>query len=96
MPNKFKFFLFETRDTTTKIVEIRFARTKHDTHRSQSDLWFEVENFSWRAVGGKVLKMSRKNVILSESEMSEKVRDFREWIKTQPDLPQNIGTARKY
>ncbi|CRK90535.1 CLUMA_CG004239, isoform A [Clunio marinus] len=36
--------------------------------------------------------MSHKysNVKLSKDEMDEKVKEFREWISTQPDLPQNI------
>jgi hypothetical protein len=36
-------------------------------------------------------KMSSEIVKLSQSEMDEKVKEFREWIKQEPDLPQNLG-----
>lgn len=39
--------------------------------------------------------MPRKSVILLDAEMDEKVEEFREWIKSEPDLPQNIGRRKK-
>lgn len=35
--------------------------------------------------------MSNKNIKNPQSETDEKLEKLQEWIKTQPDLPQNIG-----
>jgi hypothetical protein len=39
--------------------------------------------------------MPRKSVILSQEEKDKKIEEFREWIKNEPDLPQNIGRIKK-
>jgi hypothetical protein len=36
-------------------------------------------------------KMSRPKVNLNEKEIEEKIQEFQEWIKNQPQLPQNLG-----
>lgn len=35
--------------------------------------------------------MPQDKIILSDCEKQEKLQEFQEWIKTQPQLPQNIG-----
>jgi len=40
--------------------------------------------------------MSWRDVKLNQKEMDRKVDELREWIKTQPQLPQNIGKESKF
>lgn len=35
--------------------------------------------------------MTHQKVTISDEEMELKLEDFQEWIKNQPELPQNIG-----
>lgn len=35
--------------------------------------------------------MPRERVNLSESEIREKIAEFRDWIRSQPSYPQNLG-----
>lgn len=35
--------------------------------------------------------MPQDKIELTDCEMQEKLSEFQEWIKTQPQLPQNIG-----
>jgi hypothetical protein len=32
--------------------------------------------------------------MIIDSEMDEKIAEFKKWIKTQPHMPQNIGKIR--
>lgn len=36
-------------------------------------------------------EMSRHSVNLSEKEIEDKIQEFQDWIKDQPQLPQNLG-----
>lgn len=38
--------------------------------------------------------MTQQSVKISEQKMESKLQEFHEWIKTQPELPQNIGKQR--
>lgn len=35
--------------------------------------------------------MSESKVEINDEELCEKIEEFRRWIRTQPQLPQNIG-----
>ena len=37
--------------------------------------------------------MTHQRVIISDQEMDFKLQEFQEWIKNQPELPQNIGKS---
>lgn len=36
--------------------------------------------------------MTGEKVKLSEKEIDEKIAELRKWLKSEPDLPQNIGS----
>lgn len=36
--------------------------------------------------------MTGEKVKLSEKEIDEKIAQLRKWLKSEPDLPQNIGS----
>lgn len=38
--------------------------------------------------------MTHQRIIISEEEMDSKLQEFQEWIKNQPELPQNIGKIK--
>lgn len=39
--------------------------------------------------------MTGEKVKLSEKEINEKIAQLRKWLKSEPDLPQNIGSEAK-
>jgi hypothetical protein len=39
-------------------------------------------------------KMTYPKVKLSDKEVEEKIEEFREWIRNEPKLPQNLGTRK--